>query len=487
MAHRSIWEEDMVIDIMGMILKRVSIGDYVRMAAVSKSWRSMLAAHHKPSHDLEAPWLLQLKDCAYNHDTGFNFYSLSDARFYTFKLPIHVLNKYPNVLACATTFCCATSNGWLVIIVARLNHKPDMFLFDPISEIDIKLPSLTTIPFYSIYVEENMRIPMMVNRVHVFSTSDDPTRNIIVAAHFMDLLNHEDFLAFCNCDIGVTEEERSWEIVDADGAISCHNINIESMLFHNGVLYTLISNKDYDFAKVKSSQDGERIGEEIDHVVVLKTGIGCCEVKMKITNIVKHSTAPHIWASDDELRVIAYSGLTYVYLAKSIMGEMLIIWNKTDPLSEYDDDDLSIYHTSNFTVERYEGIYKTSKNFEPITSLDDQAIFVSPNSDSFSIPARSDHRNGCQANSIYFTADALDVLYKRSLILYRQSGTSQVRKFIISLLFTEYKAFKMKENEILHEMMTRLTALTNELTSLGKAISEEEQVEKVLRVLPKSK
>ena len=48
-------------------------------------------------------------------------------------------------------------------------------------------------------------------------------------------------------------------------------------------------------------------------------------------------------------------------------------------------------------------------------------------------------------------------------------GTSQVRKFRISLLFTEYEAFKIKENETLHEMMTRLTTLTNELTSLGKS------------------
>ncbi|PHT34821.1 hypothetical protein CQW23_26621 [Capsicum baccatum] len=45
----------------------------------------------------------------------------------------------------------------------------------------------------------------------------------------------------------------------------------------------------------------------------------------------------------------------------------------------------------------------------------------------------------------------------------------------------------MKENETLHEMMIRITALTNELTSLGKVISDEEQVDKVLRVLPKSK
>ena len=64
-------------------------------------------------------------------------------------------------------------------------------------------------------------------------------------------------------------------------------------------------------------------------------------------------------------------------------------------------------------------------------------------------------------------------------------GTSQLRKFRISLLFTEYEAFKMKEKESLHEMMTRLTALTNEMTSLGKVITEEEQVQKVLSVLPK--
>ncbi|KAF3668716.1 putative LRR receptor-like serine/threonine-protein kinase MRH1-like [Capsicum annuum] len=57
-------------------------------------------------------------------------------------------------------------------------------------------------------------------------------------------------------------------------------------------------------------------------------------------------------------------------------------------------------------------------------------------------------------------------------------GTSQVRKFKIALLFTEFEVFKMKENESLHEIVTRLTVLTNELTSLGKVITEEEQVEK---------
>ncbi|XP_047269540.1 uncharacterized protein LOC124899274 [Capsicum annuum] len=66
-------------------------------------------------------------------------------------------------------------------------------------------------------------------------------------------------------------------------------------------------------------------------------------------------------------------------------------------------------------------------------------------------------------------------------------GTSQVRKFKIALLFTEYEAFEMGKNESLQEMITRLTLLVNELSSLGKVLSTEEQEKKVLRVRPKSK
>ncbi|KAJ8570216.1 hypothetical protein K7X08_006793 [Anisodus acutangulus] len=417
MALSSKWQEDMLREFMGIIVKKVSIGDYVRMNGVCKLWTSMLA-DHKPSHDLEAPWILQLKDCAYNDHTGFNFYSLSESRFYSFKLPNHILNKYPKV-AHGATFCCATSNGWLVL-VAGPSHNPDMFLFDPISKIDVKLPLLTTLPCSSYFEHQ---IAYMVDMVQVFSISDDLNRNLIVVATFLDVQNDNEILAFCNCDIGVKEEERSWEIFDAGGAITRY----ESMLFHNGVLYTFVLSEDEDDLFVFN----KRIGDEINHVVVLKTD--CCEVKMKIINIVKHNTALHI---RPELLYIAYSGLKYVHLTKSITGELLIIWNWTDPLSghdehddEHDDQDepdihhdyhLHIYHTSKLMVERYEGIYKTDKDFESIASLGDQALFVSPNSNAFSIPATSG--NGCQANCIYFTVHALDALYKKSLTLYRQSG-----------------------------------------------------------------
>lgn len=46
-------------------------------------------------------------------------------------------------------------------------------------------------------------------------------------------------------------------------------------------------------------------------------------------------------------------------------------------------------------------------------------------------------------------------------------GTSLVKKFRVAMLFIDYKAFKMKESESLQKMITRLTSLINELSSLG--------------------
>lgn len=52
-------------------------------------------------------------------------------------------------------------------------------------------------------------------------------------------------------------------------------------------------------------------------------------------------------------------------------------------------------------------------------------------------------------------------------IVTANEGTRKVRKFRIALLFTEYEAFKMNENDSLQKMITRLTYLVNELSSLG--------------------
>ena len=65
-------------------------------------------------------------------------------------------------------------------------------------------------------------------------------------------------------------------------------------------------------------------------------------------------------------------------------------------------------------------------------------------------------------------------------------GTTQVRKFRIASLCSEYEAFKMKSGESLQDMITRFTTVVNELISLGKVYTTDEQADKVLRILPRS-
>ena len=51
---------------------------------------------------------------------------------------------------------------------------------------------------------------------------------------------------------------------------------------------------------------------------------------------------------------------------------------------------------------------------------------------------------------------------------------------------SEYEAFKIKFGESLQDMITSFTNVVNELISLGKVYTTEEQVDKVLRTLPRS-
>ena len=54
--------------------------------------------------------------------------------------------------------------------------------------------------------------------------------------------------------------------------------------------------------------------------------------------------------------------------------------------------------------------------------------------------------------------DKLQVIYE---------GTSEVRETKANMLLSEYEAFKMKPDETISKMFSRLTALINGLKSLG--------------------
>jgi len=50
----------------------------------------------------------------------------------------------------------------------------------------------------------------------------------------------------------------------------------------------------------------------------------------------------------------------------------------------------------------------------------------------------------------------------------------------------KYELFEMGDREIVMDMYTRFTHITNELKSLGKTFTTEELVKKILRFLPRT-
>ena len=59
-------------------------------------------------------------------------------------------------------------------------------------------------------------------------------------------------------------------------------------------------------------------------------------------------------------------------------------------------------------------------------------------------------------------------------------GTSKVKKSKQSVFQSKYELFKMQEDENITEMYTRFTEIVNALEALGKSLSEEEKVLKIL-------
>nr|XP_018622990.1 uncharacterized protein LOC108943435 [Nicotiana tomentosiformis] len=69
----------------------------------------------------------------------------------------------------------------------------------------------------------------------------------------------------------------------------------------------------------------------------------------------------------------------------------------------------------------------------------------------------------------------------------RIQRTAQVKRSRVTLQYSQYENFSMKEGKTIQEMYTRFTTLTNVLKSLGRTLLEEDKVEKILtRVLPVS-
>ena len=71
--------------------------------------------------------------------------------------------------------------------------------------------------------------------------------------------------------------------------------------------------------------------------------------------------------------------------------------------------------------------------------------------------------------------DKLEVTYE---------GTNQVKESKINPLWREYELFSMKLDETISSMNTRFSEIVNSLKNLGRNLTDEEMVKKILRSLP---
>lgn len=117
--------------LLGLIIERLSLTDYLRFGAVCVSWNSIIKnREYRPRP--RPPWLMLLTQG--NNDRNAKFFNLIEERIYTIPLP-------PPIIGCRDLI--GFSFGWLITMNT---YTLAMHLLNPITRVQIPLPSLTTYP-----------------------------------------------------------------------------------------------------------------------------------------------------------------------------------------------------------------------------------------------------------------------------------------------------------------------------------------------------
>ncbi|CAL9211537.1 unnamed protein product [Musa hybrid cultivar] len=128
-------------DVLGLIHDKLSIPDCIRLKAACKSWNLAFKFKHHCPPKLESPWLM-LPD---HNDTVAWFFSIVDKKIYKVPCPEPMIRR---------RICIGSCHGWLIIVDDNCN----MHLLNPLTGVQIPLPSVTTLPFVKIVRDSQERI-----------------------------------------------------------------------------------------------------------------------------------------------------------------------------------------------------------------------------------------------------------------------------------------------------------------------------------------
>ncbi|XP_052200852.1 F-box protein SKIP23-like [Diospyros lotus] len=315
--------------------------DYVRFRAVCSNWRS--SAPTTPSRlPFQLPWLMLPHH--HHHRRRRGFFSLAANKVYFLYLPETANRRRSR----------GSSLGWLLI----LDECPDILLLNPLTRAKLHLPPLSAFPnvvnfsFRDIGREYTVRARngdifshnlayMRDYFVKKVVLSSSPSNQNFIA---LAILNQTGDLAFCK------KGDQSWKFIEDAQSYG------EDAIYHNGLFYAV-----------------NKFGQ-----------IAVCDV---------HGESPRVSLIETPTQV----GGDMQYLVSSSKGFLLVTRYLDFDLNDHQID--IVYKTAQFRVYKLD---LSGPNWERVTSLDDEMLFLGENS---SLALSALDFPGCKGNCIYYTDD----------------------------------------------------------------------------------
>ncbi|KAM1012549.1 hypothetical protein ACFX2C_042788 [Malus domestica] len=404
------WSNKLAGDVMQLILRRLGLLDYVRCAAVCRSWQAIIKSNiqsRRPLAQDQVPWLMLSSHPLSTRDH--RVLSPGDWKDHKF------LRSWPNPIFYCTMNrmdCVGSIEGWLIMVDSALRRpegfmkpwsfylknsqnpsfKIEFFFFNPISGDRVLLPSSqSTLPCHCINGPD-FSISKIIASSEPKTISQEPC--------FVVCLCKEGHLTYCR------PTDQSWSSIDEDVPF------IDDIVILGGKLYATTSLESKFLMVFEMIEDAKGNGGPLSCRVVKL-------VTLDPNTRPSFFPLPFVEIDYDGSRVEHYNGRDFVHLAKdSASMELFMVFHKADYAYKPKQDTclLSLHEvmlaktfryteppkTKGFRVFKLECDIHGGPQWMEVVELGDRVLFVSNHHSAvISYP----YGQKVERNNIYFAFD----------------------------------------------------------------------------------
>lgn len=203
------WAE-LPTELLGLVLQKLVLPDHARLSCACKSWnRAVKEKAWTPKPD--SPWLmLPGKD-----NISAKFLSFSENRTYSIPLPLPEIRR---------RVCIGSSHGWLITVY----DMSEMHLLNPVTGVQIRLPSITTLPYVCEFVDACRRLFIYKAILSSPPSADGTGDFTVILLHNPFRLHEDDFSNMAITRVG----DNTWTPLSPGSHDS-----IADIIHHKGRLY----------------------------------------------------------------------------------------------------------------------------------------------------------------------------------------------------------------------------------------------------------